>query len=114
MVLSHLNFGILAWGYKWEKVIKIQKKVIRIISISKYNADTEPIFKEQNRLKINDFIKLNELKFYFKYKNNRLPYHLQNLLLQPNNDTHNHETRIHQNIHQTKPNHGYAKLCNCV
>ncbi len=73
-----------------------------MISISKYNAHTEPIFKELNLLKINDIIKLNDLKFYFKYENNRVSYYLQNLPLQPNNDTHNHETRIHQNIHQPK------------
>ncbi len=56
LVLSHLNFGILAWGYKCERIIKMQKKVVRIISISKYNA--EPIFKDPNIIKVSDIIKL--------------------------------------------------------
>ncbi len=30
IVFSHLNFGILIWGYNFEKVSKLQKKVIRI------------------------------------------------------------------------------------
>ncbi len=41
LVLSHLNFGILLWGYKCEKVFKLQKLIVRIISLSKYNAHTD-------------------------------------------------------------------------
>ncbi len=28
LVLSHLNFGILLWGYKCEKVFKLQNKLL--------------------------------------------------------------------------------------
>ncbi len=41
LVLSHLNFGILLCVYKWEKVFKFQKKIVRILSLSKYNAHTD-------------------------------------------------------------------------
>ncbi len=68
LVLSHLNFGILLWGFKYGKVFKLQKKVVRILSLSKYNAHTEPIFKKIKLLKIRDILKLQELKFYYKYK----------------------------------------------
>ncbi len=30
LVLSHLNFGILLWGNKCEKVFKLQKKLLEI------------------------------------------------------------------------------------
>ncbi len=43
LVLSHLNFGILLWGFKCEKKIKLQKKIVRILSLSKYNAHTDPL-----------------------------------------------------------------------
>ncbi len=33
--------GILLWGYKCEKVFKLQKKIVRILSLSKYNAGFE-------------------------------------------------------------------------
>ncbi len=44
LILSHINLGILAWGYKCERIVKLQKKAVRIVSLSKYNAHTEPIF----------------------------------------------------------------------
>ena len=49
-ILSHINYAILAWGYQFDRIYKIQK-AIRAITRSKYNAHTEPIFKELNLLK---------------------------------------------------------------
>jgi hypothetical protein len=43
LISSHLNFGILAWGNKCSKLLKLQKKAIRIITLSKYNAHSEPL-----------------------------------------------------------------------
>ncbi len=44
LILSHLNFYILAWGYQCERIVKLQKKIVQILSLSKYNAQIEPIF----------------------------------------------------------------------
>ncbi len=52
LVLSHLNFGILLWGFKCDK------KIVRILSLSKYNAHTAPLFKILKLLKVNDIFKL--------------------------------------------------------
>jgi hypothetical protein len=73
MIVSHLNYCILAWGYESTRVSKLQKKAMRVISISKYNAHTEPLFKNLKLLKIEDILKLNELKFYHKFENGLLP-----------------------------------------
>ncbi len=90
LIVSHLNFCILAWSYQCDRAIKLQKKVIRILNHSKYNAHTEPILKELKLLKVKDILKLQELKFYFKYKNRKLPYYLQSLAFSPNSDIHDH------------------------
>ncbi len=111
LVLSHLNFGILLWGFKYGKVFKLQKKVVRILSLSKYNAHTEPIFKKIKLLKIRDILKLQELKFYYKYKKNKLPYYLQSLPFNPNTETHYHSTRIQHDIHQPLSKHVFGKNC---
>ncbi len=110
LILSHLNFRILAWGYQCERITKLQKK-IRIIRISKYNAHTETLFKELKLLKVTDILRLQELKFYYKYKNNKLPHYLQHLPLECNTDIHYYETRTQHKLCELKTDHEYAKKC---
>ena len=59
MVHSHMNYGILAWGFECSRIVKIQKKLIRIITCAKYNAHTEPLFKAMDILKVDDLSNLN-------------------------------------------------------
>ena len=66
MVQSHLNFGSLLWGYVCNRLIKLQKRIIRTISRSNYNAHTNPLFKELFILKLPDIVSLNALKIYYK------------------------------------------------
>ncbi len=58
LVLSHLNCCILLWGFKCEKVFKLQKQIVGILSRSKYNAHTDVIFKHLKLLKVSDILKL--------------------------------------------------------
>lgn len=108
LILSYLNLGILAWGYSCERIIKLQKKSIRILYLSKYNAHTEPLFKELKLLKVTDILKLQELKFYYKFKHNTLPSYMLELPLQDNTH-HDHDTRQRYDIHQPFARHEYAK-----
>ena len=73
LILPHMIYGILAWGRHTKVIHKIQKRAIRIIAASKYNAHTEPLFKQLNLLKACDICKLQELKFYHKLINIHLP-----------------------------------------
>ena len=43
LMLPHFNYSILVWGFKSSRISKLQKSVVRMISCSKYNADTEPL-----------------------------------------------------------------------
>ncbi len=67
------------------------------------------IFKILSLQKINDILKLQELKFHYKYENNLLPYYLQNVSFKPY--IHSHGTRSQGKIHQWKPMHEYARKC---
>ena len=58
LVLPHLYYVILAWGFNNNRILKLQKRAVRIISKAKYNAHTEPLFKNLMLLKIQDI-------FYF-------------------------------------------------
>ncbi len=81
------------------KCLNWNKKIVRILSLSKYNAHTYVLFKQLKLLKVNDILKLQELKFYYKYKNNKLPHYLQTLPFHPNTKTHDHDTHIKHYIH---------------
>ena len=43
-ILSSLNYGILVWGYNTDRLFKLQKRAVRVISKSKFNAHTDPLF----------------------------------------------------------------------
>ena len=77
LFLPHLNNGILLWGSENESIHKLQERVLRIISGSKFNAHTEPICREQQLLKVNEIYKLAIYKFYFKLINNEIPHYFQ-------------------------------------
>ena len=94
LILSHLHYGILCWGFHGNKLFKLQKKAVRIIGKEKYNAHTDPIFKRLKILKIEDIFKVQCLKFYFKLANKTLPsYFLSNFTLIRGGDLHQYHLR---------------------
>ena len=108
LVLSHINYGLLLWGYSCKRVITLQKKAIRTITLSKYNAHTEPVLKHLKLLKVDDLLKLQTLKLYYKYRQKQLPVYLSNLPFNFNYETHRYNTRIRNHIHLGKPAHAFA------
>ncbi len=90
-------------------MFKLQKKIVRILSLSKYNAHTDALFKQLKLLKVNDILKLQELKCYYKYKNNKLPHYLQTLPFHPNTKTHDNDIHIKHHIHHPRGKHVFAK-----
>ena len=49
-----------------DRLFKIQKATVRIITNSKYNAHTDLIFRNNKLLKLNDIIKFYMCKFGYK------------------------------------------------
>ena len=47
LILTHLNYGILAWGHQAKRLNLIQKRAVGILTASKYNSHTEPLFKQR-------------------------------------------------------------------
>ena len=109
LILSHINYGILIWGYHSERLNKLQKKAIRIISKLKYNSHTEPHFKQLHLLRINDILNQTILKFYFKLKNNKLPNYFTNFLPITNDLLHTHATRINEKLHMPLVRQEFAR-----
>ena len=110
LVLPHMNYCIMAWGSQCERIYKVQKKAVRILT-SRYNSHTDPLFKRLNLLKITDLLRLQELKFYYKFMHNQLPSYLQNWQLTPNANIHTHNTRRQHELHTFRTQHEFAKRC---
>ena len=74
---SHLHFGSIIYGATNPKnlgqIETIQRKALRILTRSKYNVHTDPLFKKHNILKLSDLIQLNQTLFVRQYKNGKLP-----------------------------------------
>ena len=76
LILPRFNYCLLAWGHKFDRLFKIQKRAVRIVNHSKYNAHTDPIFKSRNLLKLEDIYVSQVLKFYLKFQNGLLPKYM--------------------------------------
>ena len=62
-------------------------------------------------LKVDDILKLQQLKFYYKYLHYNLSVYLQNWRIIFNYDMHNYDTRIKNERYTYKTKHKFAKKC---
>ena len=93
MVISHLNYAILGWGFACFHLKTMQKGIIRIITCSKYNAHTWPLFKFLRILTLDDMLRLNTIKFNYKYLHNELPSYFYSFNIRVQGDRHTYDTR---------------------
>ena len=92
---------VISLSHYCDRLIKIQKKALRVVNLSRYNAHCDPLFKRFKILKLTDLLKLQELKTYFKFVHSELPTYLLELPFDFNVTIHNHNTRGHKKYMQT-------------
>ena len=63
LILSHLQFGITNWGFEWDRISKLQKCALRIMTNNRYNAHNESLFKQLHLLKVKDIFDVQCMKF---------------------------------------------------
>ena len=83
-------YGILTWGFDYYRIEKLQKRFVRIISSSKYNAHSEPLFKVLDILKIEHLFSQSCLKFVYKCQ---LPKYFLSLQCVPRSSIDDNDTR---------------------
>ena len=103
---SHLNYGCSIWGLTCdkhiEKIRKLQKRCMRIVTFSDFNSHTNPLFTDLKILKVDDVIKLNLLKFIYEFKHDLLPSEISNIF-EYNTDIHNYtRSTINQTYYHLK------------
>ena len=57
LFIAHINYGLFVCGVDTDRIFKLQKKVVCIITGNYYITHSEPIFKSE-LLKIDDIYKL--------------------------------------------------------
>ena len=105
IILPHLNYGILAWGssakIQINKILLIQKRIIRNICDCNFRAHTDPLFFESKILKIDDIFNINLGSMMHKLSKKELPPVLDSLF-KKNNEIHKYSTRQTNHYHLPK------------
>ena len=105
LIFPNINYGILVWGHR---MFKLQKRAMRIITLSKYNAHTYPIYTELKFLKLDDIYKLQQLKFYFKLINKLLTEYFNHIPYTCNIEIHQSYTGGRNNMFIPRATHEFA------
>ena len=111
LILPHLTYGILAWGYDNDIIFKHQKRALRAVTSSRYNAHTGPLFKNMKLLKVKDIHKLSQLKFFYKRFHRELPEYFNTMLTMKPIDIHDHSTRKRDTFLIERIYHSFAEKC---
>ena len=97
---SHILYACQVWSLTTKKNLNLisilQKKSIRVINFSPYNSHTNNFFINDKILKLDDVIKIEQLKLVFEFKNNNLPDDLSDVF-KLNNQTNSLQTRNNDN-----------------
>ena len=93
LIHPHLIYGLYFWGFSPKRLIILQKKAVRTISLSRYLSHSTPLFKNLKILKIDDQYSIQLYKLHYKNTNNLLPSYFNSFTLYYNNEEHSHNLR---------------------
>ena len=102
------------------KLFGMQKRAIRIINRKSYKSHTEPLFKSEKILKIDDLYKLHVLLFMHDFKHKKLPSSFNDFAISNNINVHRitcqsnlfHTGRPRTNYSLKLPNHSFPRIWN--
>ena len=67
LILSHLQFGKICWGFECKMPFKQEKRTLHMLTNIKYNSHTEPLSKEEDVLKVSDIFGVHSMKVLHKF-----------------------------------------------
>ena len=113
LIYPYLTYGLLLWGNTYSSSIKplitLQKRAMCIITFSKPDEHSEPLFKELEILKLGDLVSLHNALFLYRYHKNLLPSSFDNFF-QSVSSIHQYKTRLASRstyyINSVKTNYG--------
>lgn len=105
LVLPYINYGILIWGKACktylEKIHKLQKWAVRIISNSHYRSHSGPLFHKYNILNVYNTYELEAGVFMYNFFKNLLPKSFNDFFT-TRSEVHGYLTRNRNNYSHTR------------
>ena len=98
-------------GYDNDIIFKHQKRALRAVTSSRYNAHTGPLFINMKLLKVKDIHKLSQLKFFYKRFHRELPEYFNTMITRKPIDIHDHSTRKRDTFLIERIYHSFAEKC---
>ena len=95
---SHLRYGCQIWyqsntQFIKDKIAKLQKKALRIISFADFREPSSPLFKKWKILKVNDIVEMQNCLLVHSFLKGKLPKSFENYF-QKSSDIHIKPTRF--------------------
>ena len=123
LIQSRRQYRIAAWGNSnnIQKLLLIQKRVIRIINNKNYRHHTDPIFKENQIKKIRDQYKCHVSSFMYDFTHHFLPGSFERYIEVDTGNNYTITTLHHHHIFKTRPrttfssklpNHNFVNIWN--
>lgn len=114
LLLPYFTYCAEIWGNtyasKLEKLVKLQKRILRIIGGCKPFDSAHYLFVKYKILKFHDLIKFKTLCHVYKASINNLPTNLQNRY-QKSNQMHGHNTRSCDSLHERGGRLNIKQMC---
>ena len=103
LIYPFLTYSLITWGTTYQTtllpLITLQKRAVRIITFSKYNYHSSPLFRKLKILKVSDLLYLYFALFMYDYYSNRLPLPvIFNDFFTSINKVHQYQTRLASKI----------------
>lgn len=117
LVYPFLTYGLIVWGNTYTTTLKpiviLQKKAVRIITFSKRDAHSSPLFSQLGLIKFMDLVSIQTALFMFQYHHTLLPKAFDNFFLSISSK-HNYNTRLASKstyyINRVRTNYGKFNL----
>ena len=117
LVYPFLAYGLVVWGNTYATTLKpivtLQKQALRIITFSKRDAQSSPIFSQLGLIKFIDLVTMQTATFTFEYYHNLLPKAFDNYFTFISSK-HNYNTRLGSKstyyIHHVRTKYGKFNL----
>ena len=104
LIYPFLHYGNIVWANncptRLNKLLKLQKKALRVITFSSHKAPSRPLFQKLNLLDINQINDFLVSTFSFNLRSKSLPVYFNDFCIE-NTRVHNHYTRKSNDLHKT-------------